>query len=112
MPFEKGQSGNPSGRPQGAKSRVNDEIRTRINTFLDENFETIQNDVMQLEPRERVRFYIELLQYGIPKLKSTDLKTDLNDNIIVVMPPEPNFTDEEREERIKVLKDKLLNESK
>lgn len=85
MPFEKGNSGNPTGRPQGAKNRVNDEIRTRINNFLDENFEAVQNDIMQLEPRDRVRFYIELLQYGVPKLKQTELKTEFED--ITIKPP-------------------------
>jgi hypothetical protein len=80
MPFEKGDNRiNRAGRPEGAKNRVNDEIRTRINTFLDENFETIQSDIKDLEPRERVRFYIELLQYGVPKLKQTELKTEVKD---------------------------------
>ena len=80
--YQKGESGNPTGRPPGAKNRVNDEIRTRINTFLDENFETIQSDIKDLEARERVRFYIELLQYGVPKLKQTELKTEFDfDNL-------------------------------
>jgi hypothetical protein len=74
--FEKGISGNPAGKKPGTTNRVNDEIRTRINTFLDENFETIQSDIMQLEARDRVRLYLELLQYGVPKLKAMELKTD------------------------------------
>ena len=76
MPFKKGISGNPTGKPPGAKNRVNVEIRTRINTFLDDHFETVQNDIMELEPRDRIKFYIELLQYGLPKLKQLELTND------------------------------------
>lgn len=76
MAFKKGISGNPAGRPPGKKNRVNDEIRTRINNFLDDNFETVQNDIMELEPRDRIKFFIELLQYGLPKLKQIELTND------------------------------------
>lgn len=76
MPFSKGQSGNPEGRPPGIKNRINQEIRQRINDFLDENFDTIKEDLKELEPRERVRFYIELLQFGLPKLKAIELSND------------------------------------
>lgn len=76
MPFKKGESGNPKGKPPGTKNKVNREIRQRINDFLDDNFETIEDDLKAIEPRERVRFYIELLQFGLPKLKAIELSND------------------------------------
>jgi hypothetical protein len=72
MAFKKGKSGNPAGRPVGTANKVSQEIRIRVNTFLQDNFELIQNDFMELEPRDRIRFYIDLLQFGLPKLKSID----------------------------------------
>lgn len=70
MPFKKGQSGNPAGRPQGTKNKVNQEIRERINDFLDNNFDDIQADIQRLEPKDRVKFFIELLSFGVPRLKN------------------------------------------
>ena len=83
MPFEKGDDRiNREGRPKNSKNRVNDEIRTRIDTFLEENFDTLQSDIKGLEPRDRVRFYIELLSYCVPKLRQTELKTEFDfDNL-------------------------------
>ena len=74
--FKKGESGNPTGRPTGTPNRVNDEIRQRIVSFLDGNFDVIQNDLQQLEARDRVKFYIDLLQFGLPKLKQVELTND------------------------------------
>ncbi|MFW6273035.1 MAG: DUF5681 domain-containing protein [bacterium] len=76
MGFKKGESGNPQGRPPGTKNKVNQEIRERINIFLDENFEIIESDLLALEPRERVKFYIELLSFGLPKLKAIEMTND------------------------------------
>lgn len=76
MPFEKGISGNPNGRPKGSANKVSEEIRKRVITFLDENFGLIETDLKILEPRERIKFYIDLLQYGLPKLKSIEITND------------------------------------
>lgn len=94
MPFKKNDSRiNRAGRPPGTPNRINEEIRSRINDFLENNFDNIENDLLQLEPRERIKFYIDLLSFGLPKLKSVELNADINDareplQIITTLTPE------------------------
>ena len=65
--FEKG---NP-GKPKGAKNKSTLQIRDRIQTLFDDNFETIQDDLESLEPRDRLKFLTDLMPYLMPKLQST-----------------------------------------
>lgn len=78
MPFEEGQSGNPEGRPKGSKNKINNELRDKITEFLDGNFEKIKEDFSKLEPKDRLRFYTDLLQYGLPKLQAMQLETEFD----------------------------------
>jgi hypothetical protein len=65
--FEKG---NP-GRPKGAKNKVNTELRGLIQKLFDDNYQTIQDDLEALEPKDRLKFLSDLLPYLLPKLQST-----------------------------------------
>jgi hypothetical protein len=76
MPFEKGNSGNPDGRPNGTNNKLTKQLRETINDFLETNFETVINDFEKLTPKERLKFYCELLQYGLPKLQAVQMETD------------------------------------
>ena len=78
MAFEKGQSGNPGGRPLGAANKATAKLRQTISDFLDEQFVKVKDDFTKLKPRDRVRLYIELLQYSVPKLQSVQLETDFD----------------------------------
>lgn len=81
MPFKKGQSGNPEGRPPGSPNKVTQEIRERINDFLDNNFDDIQADIQRLEPKDRVKFFIELLSFGVPRLKNIGMDIQNRPNL-------------------------------
>ena len=76
MPFKKGQSGNLKGRTKGTQNKVSKHLRESITSFLEYNFERLENDFDLLPPKERMKFYCDLLQYGLPKLQTVQLETD------------------------------------
>ena len=66
MPFIKGQTGNPQGRPTGSQNNVTTDIKEFINNFLNENLNTLQADFDNLESKERLYFMEKLLKYVVP----------------------------------------------
>ena len=71
--YKKGESGNINGRPHGTKNKVNEAIRQKIVSFLENNFDLIESDLNSLQPKDRIKFYIDLLSFGLPKLKTIEL---------------------------------------
>lgn len=77
MGLNKGQTNNPKGRPLGAKNKVTTDLRSRINDFLNDNWSNLQIEFEKLTPKEKLIFYEKILQYGLPKLRNTQLTNDL-----------------------------------
>jgi hypothetical protein len=78
MAFEKGISGNPEGRPKGAVNRTSQQLREMITGFLEENFEKVVSDFGELKPKDRVKLYCDLLQYGLPRLQAVQIETEFD----------------------------------
>jgi hypothetical protein len=68
--FKKGQSGNPKGRPKGAKNILSKDLRETITDFLNENIETVTSKFSEMNTRDQSKLIIDLLQYAIPKLQN------------------------------------------
>lgn len=73
---KKGKVNNPAGRPMGSANKISKDLRQSITDFLNENFEKVKADMMKLQSKERVKFFIDLLKYSVPTLQSTQLTTD------------------------------------
>ena len=70
MAFEKGKSGNPSGKPKGAINKTTKEIREAITYVVSNNLEGFQRDLDELSPKDRIKVLVDLIQYITPKLKA------------------------------------------
>ena len=71
------EAGKKSSR-EGTPNKTTAELRERIKNVLEENFERLQEDINQLEPKDRVKVILDLAKFVIPTLKSTELKTEDN----------------------------------
>ncbi|TGD80292.1 DUF5681 domain-containing protein [Hymenobacter wooponensis] len=66
--YNKGKSGNPSGRPKGAKSKFTTALVERIEDVLTKLDETLLEDIEKLTPAKRVEAFLQLQEYARPKL--------------------------------------------
>ena len=74
----KGITNNPDGRPKGTPNKVTGQLRESITLFIEGNFEEVVRDWRKLNPKDKLNFYRDLIQYVIPKMQSADV-TNHND---------------------------------
>ena len=74
--FKPGVSGNPNGRPRGSRNR--NSLREKVETLLDANFDQIQGWIEEMEPKDRATFLLRLLEYSLPKLRSTEFISEFD----------------------------------
>lgn len=94
MPFEKGKSGNPNGRPKGAKSRTSEEIRTLLLDFIDSNVSTLQEEFNKLDAEKKLNFIDKMLKHVLPP-QITDLSQLSEENLDVLLNRLKQQTDEQ-----------------
>ena len=81
--FQKGQTGNPNGRPAGALSQKTIEAVERVEFVLSLLEDTIEEDIEKLKPSERARLWNDLQEYIRPKLARTE-NIDKTDRKIII----------------------------
>jgi hypothetical protein len=72
MQFSKGHV-KLGGRKKGTPNKVSSDLRNRIKLFLDNNFEQLEKDISELQPADRVRFLIKLMEFVVPKQQNMQL---------------------------------------
>ena len=72
-----------AGRSAGTPNKATTEIKEAFQMLLEDNLPTLQRDISSLEPKERVKFMLELASFIIPKMKSVDLKEDKTETILI-----------------------------
>jgi hypothetical protein len=84
MAQRKGQTGNPNGRPKGTPNKVSAEMKEKIQLFIANNFDTIQEDFNNVDPKDRLIIFERLLKYVIPAKVEQEQKTPEQPDIISI----------------------------
>jgi len=73
MGLPKGRTNNEAGRPKGSKNRTTTEIKEMINQFISGNLEDLQGNYDQLEAKDKLQFFRDLLKFVIPAKESNEI---------------------------------------
>ncbi len=74
--FTKGKSGNPRGRPKGAKGKVSTDIKAFLQSVVIANYETIQKDLAALDAKDRLAVLEKFIGYLVPKATNHNVSVD------------------------------------
>ena len=72
-----------TGRKAGTPNKATTEIKEAFQMLLEDNLPTLQRDISSLEPKERVKFMLELASFIIPKMKAIDVKSENTETITI-----------------------------
>lgn len=98
--YKKGQSGNPNGRPKGAKNRSTDEIRQFIQMVVDKNLTRLEEDLDNMNPATRWMVIDKVAKYFMPTLTKNDNTNNNQGGMIIRVvyddtPPAPQSSGNE-----------------
>ena len=63
------------GRTKGTPNRNTDEIRQKFQLLIENNLTTLENDLKELKPKDRIKAILDLSKFVLPTLKATELST-------------------------------------
>ena len=67
------------GRTRGTPNRTTTEIRQNFQLIIENNLTTLENDIKELEPKDRIKAILDLSKFVLPTLKATELSTNDDD---------------------------------
>ena len=86
------------GRPKGASNKSTETIKRSISMLLENNIDTVQSDLDEMQPRDRVNALLQFMKFVIPTQKAVEIDTrtsqeELNEAYIQKLMdiPEENF---------------------
>ena len=77
----------PAGRKKGTENRISNNVKAKLQQLLDSYpIEQMNEDLMELEPGERLRIIVSLLDFFMPKLNRVDNSFVNQTDTIIVLP--------------------------
>lgn len=71
---------NTNGRPKGSTNKATNKVRKAFTLLVENNLEKMQEDLISLDPKDRIKLMLEMSSFIIPKLKSVEMQADINNN--------------------------------
>lgn len=91
------------GRPVGSPNKTTAKTKEYLLAISEELENTLLDDLQELQPLERVKIWLSLQEYILPKLSRQQTEQADNDINITIKYPEPDYSKLTTEE-LKVLK--------
>ena len=85
---------NENGRPLGSKNKSTVLSKNTIASIVDDNVELFKEKLLQLNDKDFVRAYMDLVKYVIPTMKAVEVN-DVSEDIF------PSWIDNYNEEQLK-----------
>jgi hypothetical protein len=79
MGLHTGQTNNIYGRPKGSLNKSTDELRQTVQSFIENNIDSMQSNFDLLEPKEKLLFIEKILCYTLPKMQAVQMNAEIND---------------------------------
>jgi hypothetical protein len=67
------------GRIKGTPNKTTAEIREQFQLLIENNLTALENDLKELEPKDRIKAILDLSKFVLPTLKATELSTIIDD---------------------------------
>jgi len=80
MAQRKGQTGNPYGKPVGAKNKLSLAVKTTVTDYLNDNIDEYFKTLRALEDKDYVRCFTELIKLVVPRPINEDEVNTMNVN--------------------------------